>query len=201
MPAEISKHKKQIRTRNPPPANVLNTVPTTTSPGTSWPAGAGNDEDARFASAYRQLRDLARQKLRGEPATAPAPTALVHDVLLRLGLPRSTTADAAELARLAAGVMRHMLVDQARRRQRRRQALAAHADRTTPTDDERLRQLPEALDRLAACDPGLARVVELRFLVGLDVNDTAAALGISTATVVRDWRTARAFLQRELGQP
>ena len=79
------------------------------------------------------------------------------------------------------------------------EASAAAADHGTPPDDPILR-LEEAMQRLLAIDAQLMRVVELRFLVGLDVEETARVLGCSSATVKRDWRAARAFLQREIAR-
>jgi DNA-directed RNA polymerase specialized sigma24 family protein len=93
--------------------------------------------------------------------------------------------------------MRHVLVDSARRRQRRQAIEASLASTGTARSDPILR-LDEALERLGRVDARLLRTVELRFLVGLDVEAAAQVLGCSTATVKRDWRTARAFLQREI---
>ena len=99
--------------------------------------------------------------------------------------------------------MRRILVDGARRRKARERAVAARAaDRR---DDEAKRSsyavvLDRALAKLERVDPQLARVVNLRFLAGCSVAETSTALGISVAKVVRDWRTARAFLHLELGR-
>ena len=103
--------------------------------------------------------------------------------------------------------MRRILIDHARRKQARTSAAAncnritLATDITPPLDSAEvdLLALDEALDRLAALDERQARVVELRFFAGLTVDEVAEALGVSVRTVASEWRLARAWLSRELG--
>jgi len=101
--------------------------------------------------------------------------------------------------------MRRILVDHARGRAAAKRgadgtrlSLAEGADGATPAPEVDLLAVDQALDRLAAFDVAGARLVDLRFFGGLTVEETAEVLGVSTATVKRDWRLARAFLEREL---
>ena len=163
---------------------------------------AGSEPAGRtlFERFYSELRAMAQQQLaRERRGHTLAPTSLVHEAFVRLHGTNLAADDRDQFLALAATVMRHVLVDSARRRHRR-DGILAHApaiDAGTAGDDPVLR-LEAALQRLAGIDARLLRVVELRFLVGLDVEETARVLGCSTATVKREWRTARAFLQREI---
>lgn len=169
-------------------------------------AQRAGDEKARrtlFSLLYEELRRLAAAQMGGERAGHTlAPTSLVHEVYLRLEKAPFSCHDREEFLRLAALVMRRTLIDSARRREARRRALCetrpgagqnGEADRTVLLVDA-------ALSALARVDPELARVVELRFLLGLDLERSAAALGVSVPTVKRRWRTARAFLAREIAR-
>jgi DNA-directed RNA polymerase specialized sigma24 family protein len=96
--------------------------------------------------------------------------------------------------------MRRILIDDARRRLHRAR-LATGGQETSaaqPDVERRVLALECAMERLERVDPHLARVVELRFFLGLDVETVARTLGISTASVTRDWRSARAFLKRDI---
>lgn len=153
-----------------------------------------------FDRCYRELHALAQRQLarerRGHTLT---PTSLVHEAFVRLHGSELPNEDRGRFLRLAARVMRHVLIDCARRRLRR-DALgpAGPARDLDPTLRDPMLRLDAAMQRLEAIDDQLFAVVELRFLVGLSVEQTAEALGCGTATVKRDWRTARAFLLREL---
>ena len=164
------------------------------SRGGSEPAGR-----ELFERFYHELRAMAQQQLaRERRGHTLAPTSLVHEAFVRLHGTSLTADDRDQFLALAATVMRHVLVDSARRRHRRDGVMASPpADVGTTRGDPVLR-LEAAMQRLAAIDARLLRVVELRFLVGLEVEETARVLGCSTATVKREWRTARAFLQREI---
>lgn len=166
----------------------------------AWQDGDAAAKSELFDALYDRLRAIARQRMARERGDTWAPTVLVHEVFLRLDEAAIQGADRAAFLRLAATVMRRILIDGARRRAARRRATAAvaRAANAPPTPDSCLVRLDAALDRLAERDPQLLRVVELRFLIGMDVAGCAAALGRSTASVKRDWRTARAFLQREI---
>jgi len=134
------------------------------------------------------------------------PTALVHEAFIRLARRGAGWASRGEFVAVAATAMRRILVDCARRRgaAKRRggtpvtlvEGLAIQAE--DPVD---LLALDAALTRLAALEERPARVVELRFFGGLEIEEVAEALEVSSATVKRDWRFARAWLARELESP
>lgn len=163
---------------------------------------AGSEPAGRvlFERFYRELRAMAQQQLaRERHGHTLAPTSLVHEVFVRLHGTHLAAGDREQFLRLAATVMRHVLVDSARRRHRRNRVEApAPADDAGSARPDAILRLEAAMQRLQAIDAALWRVVELRFLVGLGVEETARVLGCATATVKRDWRTARAFLQREI---
>jgi RNA polymerase sigma factor (TIGR02999 family) len=154
---------------------------------------------------YAELRRLAHHYMRGERAGHTLQTtALVNEVYLRLaGIDKLQWRDRAHFFAMAATLMRRVLVDYARQRGRDKRgggvsvtSLDAHAIAAEPAVD--VVALDEALERLAAADPQQSRVVELRFFAGLSVDETAEVLGISPATVKRDWATAKLWLYNEL---
>jgi RNA polymerase sigma-70 factor (ECF subfamily) len=154
---------------------------------------------------YGELRRLAHHYMRGERAGHTLQTtALVNEVYLRLaGIDALHWRDRAHFFAMAATLMRRVLVDYARQRGREKRgagvavsSLDDHAVAPQPAVD--IVALDEALERLAAVDPQQSRVVELRFFAGLSVEETAEALGISPATVKRDWATAKLWLYNEL---
>lgn len=174
--------------------------------------------DELFQLVYEELRRLADEFLSREPAGQTLqPTALVHEAYLRLVTPSAASwENRAHFFGAAALAIRRILIDRVRMRRRRRHGDGARpvslqdADlagaAATGVADSRLDllALDEALERLARLDPQKARVVELRFFGGLTEEETAAALGLSTSTVTRDWRFARIWLHRELnpdGEP
>ncbi len=158
---------------------------------------------------YAELRDLASRYLRRERQEHTLqPTALVHEVYMRLaGHVEQHGADWRDRSHffgIAARVMRQVLVDYARAND----ALKRGAGQVRVTLDEasgvaaappiELTALEAALTKLAALDPEQARLVELRFFAGLTVEETAEVVGRSPRTVKREWRSARAWLHREL---
>ena len=156
---------------------------------------------ALFESLYAELRGMARKRLAGERANHTlGATSLVHEVYLRLEAAALPPLEREEFLRLAATVMRRILVDSARRNLLARRVDLAEFPPEERPREERLLRLDAALSELEHCDPPLARLVELRFLAGLGVEATAEALGVSPATVKRDWRTARAFLERRMAE-
>ncbi len=167
---------------------------------------------ALWPVVYPQLGALARRFLASERAGHTlSPTALVHEAYLRLAEQRSVRwRSRAHVVALAAHMMRRVLVNHAlaHRRAKRGQGwqrvtldTGLQAEGAAP--EQRALDLLEvdaALTRLSELDPQQARVVELRCFGGMTVDETAAALEVSPATVKRDWATARLWLLRELGQ-
>jgi RNA polymerase sigma factor (TIGR02999 family) len=172
-------------------------------------AGAGDRAaaDRAYALLYAELRQLARSRLRrsGE-LTLMDTTALVHESFLRLqGAAAPSFPDRHHFLAYASRVMRAVVVDLVRARQAERRGGGAEhlpldtglGDSLSAHDDEVLR-VHEALDELAAAEPRLAQVVELRYFGGLSEAEIAAALGVTERTVQRDWRKARLFLSLSL---
>jgi len=163
--------------------------------------------DRAFALMYAELRQLARSRLRqASDLSLLDTTVLVHESYLRLQGARGLDfPDRHHFLAYAAKVMRSVVVDVVRARQAdRRGGMAEHvtldtavADGLRAHDDEVLR-VHEALDELAALEPRLARVVELRYFGGLSDTETAAALEVTERTVQRDWQKARLFLSMSL---
>jgi RNA polymerase sigma factor (TIGR02999 family) len=154
---------------------------------------------------YEELRRLAHHYMRGERAGHTLQTtALVNEAYMRLaGIDALQWRDRKHFFVMAATLMRRVLVDYARQRARDKRgagisvtSLDENVIAPTPAVD--VVALDEALERLAAVDPRQSRIVELRFFAGLSVEETAEALGISEATVKRDWATARLWLYNEL---
>jgi RNA polymerase sigma-70 factor (ECF subfamily) len=155
---------------------------------------------------YNELHAIAGRHLRRErPGHTLQPTALVHEAYLRLvGGNGLTATSRVHFLRAASRAMRQALVDHARARMalKRGSGLAITLDEGIAGRDEPIIDmlaLDDALARLAAAEPRWAQVVELKFFAGLDVPDIAQALGVSAATVKRDWQFARAWLACELG--
>ena len=155
---------------------------------------------------YDELRRLAAAYMRRErPGQTLQATALVHEAYLRLAGAGTPWTDQKHFIGIAARSMRQILVERARARGAQKRW--AGMDRVSLTDslvraaneDSMLPALDEALTRLEALDPEQARIVELRYFVGLGIEETADALGISPATLKRRWALARAWLFRELG--
>ena len=162
--------------------------------------------DQVVALAYQQLRAIAHRRLVARDARGTlSTTALVHEAYLKLAdQSRAGWHDHAHFLALASLAMRHVLVDRARERNTVKRG--GMRQRVTLDDDalsvdaeaDALLQLDDAMDRLAAFEPRLARVVECRFFGGLTEQDTAEALGLTVRTVQRDWVKARVLLRRAL---
>lgn len=174
---------------------------------------AGGDETAYtalFPLIYEELRQLAQRHMRRErPGHTLSATALVHEAYLRLiGVEEMAFSDRTHFMSFASRVMRRVLVDHAKARNRaKRGGGAAHVTldgdagpgaATQLLDLDDLLALDEALDRLEAMDPRACRVVECRVFAGLSVEETADALGVSGPTVKRDYASARAWLNSQL---
>lgn len=162
--------------------------------------------DALFPRVYATLRRIAGARMRAErPDHTLAPTALVHEAYLKLvGLERIQWQNRAQFYAIAAQAMRQILVDHVLARRARKRG----GERVRVTLDEAMRvtgprpqevlALEHALARMEREDERRAKVVVCRFYGGMEVAETAEALGISEATVKRDWTAARAWLNREL---
>lgn len=172
----------------------------------AWKEG---DEAARerfVAAVYQELRKLARHYLRDERTNHTLQTdALINEAFLRLIEPSQWRAEnRKQFFGLAAEVMRHVLVDWARQRgyQKRagltRQAALDEALTICVERSAEIIALDEALDRLSRFDPRLSRVVELKYFGGLGNKEAADVMGLSAATVKRDWQTAKTWLYRQL---
>ena len=173
----------------------------------AWAAGDEGAEGALMDRVYRELKVMAGAELRKERGDHTLqPTALVHEAYLRLvDQDRTDWQSRAQFFDVAARMMRRILVDHARRRTRLKRGGAAERVELGPTAApaahafEDVLALDEALERLEHLDPRQSRIVELHFIVGLSVAETAETLRCSKATVSRDWREARMWLARELG--
>jgi RNA polymerase sigma factor (TIGR02999 family) len=166
-------------------------------------AGDAAARDALFALLYRELRKLARSRLRrSETITLLDTTALVHETYLRyLNACQLEFADRGRFFAYAASVMRSIVVDEVRKRHaERRGGEAEHVTLDSGVvdslkqDDEQILRVHEALDELSALDPRLARVVEMRYFGGLSEAEIAEAIGVTDRTVRRDWDKARTLL-------
>ena len=155
---------------------------------------------------YNELRRLAAACMRRErPDHTLQATALVHEAYLRLMGQRNVQfSGRAHFFAIAATLMRRILLDYARKRHAAKRGAAprqATLDEGLLVVEQHLDDvlaLDECLTRLAALDPQQARLVEVRFFAGLNVEETAEVMGISTATVKREWSSAKAWLNREI---
>ena len=157
-----------------------------------------------FEATYDQLRSVASNYVRRySHAPTLQATALVHEVYLKFARATGDFANRTHFVCTAATAMRQILVDhvKAKRRTKRggqfQQVILDDIAATSGCAVDLL-ALDEALDRLAAWDARQARIVELRFFIGLSVEEVAELLNISEKTVKRDWAMARAWLQHEL---
>lgn len=159
-----------------------------------------------FSAAYDELRRLAAHLQRRDPGATLDPTGLVNEAWLKLSrTPAVADTSPLHFRRIAVRAMRQVLIESARRRHAEKRG---GSTRITVTLDDHLADpagvatdvisLDSALTRLAAAHPRPAAVVEARFFGGLSTPEIAAVLEISEATVLRDWRAARAWLASEL---
>jgi RNA polymerase sigma factor (TIGR02999 family) len=165
--------------------------------------------DCLFAVVYQELHALARHQLAGRTGATLSPTVLVHETYLKLaGAENFTCFDRRRLLAVAARAMRQIIIDGARRARAQKRGgafvrvtLDACATPTRSDAAAELIALENALEALEALDERLARVVELRYFAGLSVEETGDVLELSTRTVKREWRKARAFLFAQLEDP
>lgn len=170
-----------------------------------WSEGDEEALDQLIPLVYERMRQLAHQRLRGEPDGSLNTTALVHEAYLKLvDSPQPNIRDRGHFLALASRVMRRLLVDHARARN----ALKRGAGNSPleldemvwmPDKDlETVTELDAALRRLEAMNARQSQILEQRYFGGLTLEETAIALGISLATVKRELRSARAWLAAEL---
>ena len=164
--------------------------------------------DALFTLAYDELRRLASSVSQGEGSFTLSPTALVNEAWLKLAeSPSFATTSRVHFKRIAARAMRQVLVEAARRHSAEKrgadvafvtfdEALAAATPASSRADE--FLALDAALEELRLANPRQALMVESRFFGGLDITETAELLEVSEATIVRDWRAAKAWLAHEL---
>jgi RNA polymerase sigma-70 factor (ECF subfamily) len=173
----------------------------------AWGDGQREALDQLVPLVYEDLRRLAvAYMVRETPGHALQPTALVHEAYVRLVDQRRVQwRNRAHFFGVAASMMRRILVDHARKR--RAEKRGGDAERVTLVGDEvaaaeqngiDVLALHESLERLAAFDPQQERIVELRYFGGLTIEEAAEVVGVSPATVVREWTIAKAWLRADL---
>lgn len=172
------------------------------------PSERGGDQrtlDALFTATYEELRRLAASVHRDDPNATLSPTVLVNEAWLKLSdTPATAMTSRLHFKRIAARAMRQVLIEAARRRRAQKRGSGMvpvtfdEAMEATATTADDVLALDAALEELARLQPRQAAMVESRFFGGLDVAETAELLGVSEATILRDWRAAKAWLAREL---
>lgn len=172
----------------------------------SWNNGSPTAFEDLVTLIYPELRRLARRHMRQEnPAHTLQTSALINEAYLRLVNQRDVAwQDRAHFFAVAAQVMRRILIDHARRHQAAKRGAGAHTmalDDMEAVSQERAAEfvaLDDALVKLAEIDERKSRIVEMRFFGGLTSQEVADVLKLSPITIKREWRSARAWLQREL---
>lgn len=173
-----------------------------------WTKGDQAAKDKLIPLVYDQLRRLARRQMAQErPGHSLQATALVNEAyLLLVDQPEVRWQNRAHFFALAAQMMRHILVDYARRRGRVKRGAGGQRvslEEAMIVSGERAAELvalDDALNDLAAIDPRRSQVVELRYFGGLSVEEIAKVLNVSPVTVMRDWSVAKAWLYRAIGK-
>ena len=170
-----------------------------------WRSGEGPGADRLGELVYGELHRLARQSMRHERNDHTLqPTALVNEAFIRLQLADVDFSDRCHFYALAGRMMRRVLVDHARCAQReKRGGGVVHVSLDTTvaestTEDTLLLELDDALSRLAQRDARKAEILELQYFAGLTAKEIASVIGVSSRTVERDARFARAWIGREL---
>jgi RNA polymerase sigma factor (TIGR02999 family) len=171
-----------------------------------WRQGDQDALERLMPLVYEELRRIARHYLKSErQGHTLESTALVHEAFLRLVDQRNVQwQNRAHFFGIASQMMRRILVDHARKRNAAKRDAAlvrlSVAERLVPGAEREpdLLALDQAINALAALDPDQSRVVELRYFGGLTIEETAEVMGISPATVKREWTTARLWLKREI---
>lgn len=163
--------------------------------------------DQLFSLTYEELRRLAASVKRGDPSSTISPTALVNEAWMKLAnSPPLAATSPLHFKRIAARAMRQVLIEAARRRNSHKrggdgEAIFVAFDDSlhgAATGEEDLLTLDTALNELARIEPRQATIVETRFFGGLEVSEISNLLGVSEATILRDWRAAKAWLGQAL---
>lgn len=192
----------------PPDAGHKEELSETTQLLRAWAGGDQQALEQLTPRVYRTLRRIAGHHLRNErPGDTMQATALVHEAYLELiDVNNVDWQHRAHFYAVSAQIMRHILLDRARRRvaaRRGGRAERVNLDEVPDLSANRAKELialEDALNALAAIDARKARVVELRFFGGLSVEESAAVLDVSPETVMRDWKFARSWLQAEMSR-
>ncbi len=161
--------------------------------------------DELFTVLYRELHRLAQRELRRNAFLSMSPTTLLHETYLNLsGRPGSAFPDRARFLTYAARAMRGLLIDYVRSRRAQKRG-GAFEITSLPTElpaaaapEQELQEISEALDALAAVEPRLAQLVDLKFFCGFSFGEIAELQGLSERTAQRDWDKARILLQRHI---
>jgi len=189
------------------PEDWLSAAAPTANVSTSRKRGRRENLDRLFSAAYEELRRLAASVKRGDHSETLTPTALVNEAWLKLAHSPCFAAESPlHFKRIAARAMRQVLVEAARRRNSRKrggdaQALFITLDEsihafTRPEED--LLLLDSAMTELEQIEPRQAAITESRFFGGMEITEIAELLAISEATVLRDWRAAKAWLGQKI---
>ena len=173
-------------------------------------AGVAGAKERLFATLYAQLHELAARQLRRHAGASISATTLLHEAYLDMAQGHAVFPDRARFMGYASRVMRGLIIDLSRQRQAQKRGAEFHitqldtkvaAQQAAPDSDERdLVRLSEALDALAARDPRLAELVDLKYFCGFSLVEIAELRGVSERTAQRDWEKARLLLYREIGE-
>lgn len=170
-----------------------------------WSDGDAQAFDELIPLVYDRMRQLAHHRLRSAPHGSVNTTALVHETYLKLvGASPPNVQNHAHFRALASRVMRQLMVDHARARMAAKRGGGMRAETldenvlVLDADVDRITELDDALKRLEALDARQAGILEQRYFGGLTLEETAAAMDISLATVKRELRSARAWLATEI---
>ena len=171
----------------------------------AWAKGSQTAAEELFPLIQHELHKIAEDHMRGRPGHILQTTALVNEAYIKLaGNKAKSYQDRGHFFAVASTAMRHVLIDYARRNLRGKRGAGKHA---LPIDEAAqfpmeqsswLIALDDALRALAKLDSRAAQIVELRYFGGLDVKETAKIMGLSPATVHKEWKTARLWLMREI---
>jgi RNA polymerase sigma factor (TIGR02999 family) len=199
---QLGRFSMRVIATSTPAASRISTLMTAAERGEK---GAG---EALFAALYAELHRLARRELArgGGVGVSLGVTTLLHEAYLDIGgRGGASFPDRARFMGYAARVMRGLIIDHVRNRRAQKRGgqfriTALESDVAEPRGEEReLARIGEALDQLAALDPALAEIVDLKFFCGFSFGEIAAMRGVSERTAQRSWEKARIYLHRTIG--